>query len=85
MIPARHLFGYAHEGDCCRHSLTYTDDDVHLDIVDDGAGFAPDASEGYGLTTIRRRVADLGGVADVSSDAGGTTVAVSFPAVSSRV
>lgn len=25
MIPARHLFGYAHEGDCCRHSLFYTD------------------------------------------------------------
>nr|WP_138985264.1 sensor histidine kinase [Gordonia otitidis] len=60
-------------------TLTYTDDDVHLDIVDDGTGFAPDTSEGYGLTTIRRRVADLGGIADVSSDAGGTTVAVSFP------
>ena len=63
-------------------TLTYTADEVHLDIVDDGTGFAADASEGYGLTTIRRRVDSLGGQVDITSDDGGTTVAVSFPAVS---
>lgn len=63
-------------------TLTYTADEVHLDIVDDGTGFASDASEGYGLSTIRRRVDSLGGQVDITSDDGGTTVAVSFPAVS---
>ncbi|GAA1480840.1 sensor histidine kinase [Gordonia sinesedis] len=59
-------------------TLTYADDAVHLDVVDDGQGFDVAGTTGYGLSTIRRRVADLDGVVDISSDSDGTTVAVTF-------
>ncbi len=61
-----------------RVTLTYSSDEVHLDIVDDGAGFDADAASGFGLTTMRRRVRELGGDLDVVSEPGHTSVAVGF-------
>lgn len=60
-------------------TLTYTEGEVHLDVVDDGEGFDTMATRGYGLDTIRRRVAELGGVADLDSEPGNTVLAVTFP------
>ncbi|WHU49412.1 sensor histidine kinase [Gordonia sp. L191] len=61
-----------------RVTLTYSTDEVHLDIVDDGVGFDPEATPGFGLTTMRRRVRELGGDLDVVSEPGHTSVAVGF-------
>ncbi len=73
-------------------TLAYTDREVLLDVVDDGAGFDVDtpptsidgdgdaAAGGYGLIGIRSRVAELGGSVVVeSSPAEGTSVSVALP------
>ena len=68
--------------------LTMFDDAVHLDIRDDGCGFAPDdqpavggfAAGGFGLPGMRERAAGLGGSVEIESSAGaGTTIAVTLP------
>ncbi|CRK57920.1 histidine autokinase [Alloactinosynnema sp. L-07] len=66
-------------------TLTYHDDEVLLDIRDDGRGFPPGQTQsgplrGRGLRGIRDRAEQLGGRADVESTVGeGTTVSVRFP------
>lgn len=71
-------------------SLTYADDEVLLDIRDDGAGFAPGAGtepnarrragRGTGLAGIRDRAATLGGRVSVESAPGeGTAISVALP------
>ncbi|CAL9563656.1 hypothetical protein SUDANB95_04647 [Actinosynnema sp. ALI-1.44] len=64
-------------------TLSYMEDRVTLDVVDDGVGFDPDAvraSGGFGLVAMRARVAELGGSLVVESAPGqGTALAVSFP------
>ncbi|SDI33088.1 Signal transduction histidine kinase [Actinokineospora alba] len=66
-------------------TLTYHDDEVLLDIRDDGRGFQPGQPpsgplRGRGLRGIRERAEQLGGRADVESAMGeGTTVSVRFP------
>lgn len=66
-------------------TLTYQEDEVVLDVRDDGRGFAPTAvrprgSRGRGLAGIRDRAAGLGGSTEVESAPGeGTTVSVRFP------
>ena len=71
-----------------RVTLTYLDDEVTVDIRDDGAGFDPTAplpepSEldgGFGLVAMRGRVADLGGTFAVESEPGvGTSVMARLP------
>lgn len=63
-------------------TLTYLDDWVSLDIVDDGSGFNPAAIErpaSFGLTALRMRVEKLGGTLSVESHPGaGTAIAVAF-------
>ncbi len=63
-------------------TLTYLDDWVSLDIVDDGRGFDPAAIErpgAFGLVSLRERVEKLGGTLTVESREGaGTAIAVSF-------
>lgn len=65
-------------------TLTYLDDTVLLDVVDDGDGFDPDAPAaggGFGLPAMRSRVRELGGTLAVETAPGeGTAVAVSLPA-----
>jgi signal transduction histidine kinase len=68
-------------------TLAFGDDQVSLDVTDDGVGFDPAAprsgngSGGYGLTAMRERVAALRGSLDVESGPGqGTTVVATIPA-----
>ena len=67
-------------------TLTYLDDWVGLDIVDDGKGFSPRAVNeaasdrtSFGLIAMRQRVEQLGGTLTIESRAGaGTAIAVGF-------
>lgn len=67
-------------------TLNWLDDEVILDIQDDGVGFAPDATrpqEGghrMGLRTMKQRVEGAGGTWMIDSTPGeGTSLAVTFP------
>ncbi len=68
-------------------TLSFMDDEITLDIVDDGIGFEPDAArsaerrgESFGLATIRQRVERLGGRLSLETAPGsGTALAVSLP------
>ncbi|MFI6299368.1 sensor histidine kinase [Nonomuraea sp. NPDC050790] len=63
-------------------TLSYTDDEVILDVVDDGDGFDTTAApgRGYGLTCMRERAASVGGALTVeSARAQGTVVSASIP------
>ncbi|HWJ85162.1 MAG TPA: sensor histidine kinase [Cellulomonas sp.] len=63
-------------------TLTYLDDEVFLDVVDDGRGFAgrPDPTRGFGLVAMGSRIQELGGTLTVESAPGdGTAIAVRLP------
>lgn len=66
-------------------TLTYLDDQVVLDVADDGRGFDPRAVppsgvRGHGLPAIRARAEQLGGTLTVESAPGeGTVLSVSIP------
>jgi len=69
-------------------TISYMDDSVSLDVVDDGRGFDPKTvrapaagrHESFGLAAIRQRTAQLGGRVSVESRPGrGTAVSVSLP------
>ncbi|MEU7278896.1 sensor histidine kinase [Streptomyces sp. NPDC045431] len=65
-------------------TLTYLDDQVVLDIADDGRGFDPAAVRkglrGHGLPAIRARAEQLGGTLTIESAPGeGTVLSVSIP------
>ncbi|RMI46643.1 sensor histidine kinase [Actinomadura harenae] len=67
-------------------TLSYLDDEVALDVADDGCGFDPaaprpgGAGRGYGLPGMRDRVAGVGGTLVVESEPGeGTVVAARLP------
>lgn len=67
-------------------TLTYLDDWVGLDIVDDGKGFSPRTiaaassdRTSFGLTAMRQRVEQLGGTLTIESRPGaGTAIAAGF-------
>ncbi|MDP9863221.1 MULTISPECIES: sensor histidine kinase [Streptosporangium] len=65
-------------------TLSYLDDEVTLDVFDDGAGFAepaPAPGRGYGLRAMRDRLAEVNGSLAVESALGeGTAVAATVPA-----
>ena len=65
-------------------TLTYSDDTVSLDVVDNGRGFEVAVlergpAESFGLNAIRRRVELQGGTFSIESEPGHTAVAVTFP------
>ncbi|WP_226925302.1 sensor histidine kinase [Georgenia thermotolerans] len=67
-------------------TLSYMDDEVALDVVDDGAGFdaaarpATAGERGFGLAAMRARAQALSGVLVVESAPGaGTAVSVTLP------
>ena len=63
-------------------TLSYMDEQVSLDVRDDGAGFAPGPGPGYGLPGMRRRVLRLAGRLSVESEpGGGTAISAILPAV----
>ncbi|SMQ73231.1 Signal transduction histidine kinase [Plantibacter sp. VKM Ac-1784] len=68
-------------------TLTYLDEEVILDIDDDGTGFDParvaerTAGGSFGMMSMRRRITELGGDVEVRSAPGaGTTITVRFAA-----
>ena len=66
-------------------TLSYSDDVVLLDVVDDGVGFRPgDRGDGtgFGLEAMRRRVQRVAGTLTVESTPGdGTAVSAQVPAL----
>jgi len=69
-------------------TLTYMDDEIILDVQDDGAGFDPAVApqqarqeqRGYGLLSLQERAAQLGGSLTVESSPGeGTTLVMALP------
>ncbi|WP_420824802.1 sensor histidine kinase [Streptomyces coryli] len=73
-------------------TLTHLDDQVVVDIADDGRGFAPESAgtpsgpqRGHGLPAIRARARQLGGTVTVESAPGqGTVLSVSIPLTAPR-
>jgi signal transduction histidine kinase len=55
-------------------TLEYTPETAGLTVRDDGAGFDPSATEGYGLRGMRARVEQVGGTLTLTSPPGGGTV-----------
>ncbi len=77
-------------------TLSYFDDQVSLDIRDDGRGFAPRSGHqpppgelpmgGYGLTAMRERIEGQAGSLTVESEPGaGTTISASLPVAAAPV
>ncbi|SDZ31455.1 Signal transduction histidine kinase [Amycolatopsis xylanica] len=63
-------------------TLSYMEDQVTLDVRDDGVGFA-EVTWGYGLTGMRQRAQRLSGTLDIESEpGGGTAVSATVPAIS---
>ncbi|MDQ6522035.1 sensor histidine kinase [Nocardioides sp. LHD-245] len=66
-------------------TLSYLDDEVMLDVRDDGTGFDPGTPSGptsFGLRGMRQRAERLAGVLDVETEpGGGTVVSVRLPAL----
>ena len=65
-------------------TISYMEDEVVLDVQDDGKGFLPAAAEGkgYGLEGMRQRVKRLRGRLSIESSPGeGTTISISLPAM----
>lgn len=66
----------------CRVTLTTSDRQVRLDVVDDGRGLPPEHRAGVGLASMRERAAELGGRCDLLDAAPhGTRVSVRLPRV----
>ena len=69
-------------------SVTSANNQIRIDVVDDGTGFniaditgKGIENSGFGLASIRERIGELGGRLDFSSSPGqGTTVSVVIPA-----
>ena len=61
-------------------TLSYLDDQVVLDVRDDGSGLAGDRDGGFGLTVMRQRMDGVGGSLAVESEPGaGTAISASVP------
>jgi signal transduction histidine kinase len=63
-------------------TLSYMEDVVALDIRDDGRGFTPGTTTGFGLIAMRQRVTRLAGSFEVESAPGeGTGISATVPAI----
>jgi signal transduction histidine kinase len=72
-------------------TLSYMEDQLALDVRDDGIGFEPaktktDKGSGYGLSAMRQRVGRLAGSLSIESEPGrGTVVSAIVPAIPQAV
>jgi signal transduction histidine kinase len=63
-------------------TISYTDDLVLLDARDDGVGFTPGSTPGFGLRAMEQRLRLAGGHLEVESAPGaGTALSASVPAI----
>lgn len=63
-------------------TLSYMEDVVALDVRDDGAGFVPGDSAGFGLVAMRQRITRLAGAFEVETAPGrGTGISATVPAI----
>ena len=61
-------------------TLSYMEDQVALDVRDDGTGSARPNGSGFGLTAMRQRVLGLDGHLEIESEPGvGTAISASIP------
>jgi signal transduction histidine kinase len=74
------------QASCVMLTLSYMDDEVILDVQDDGIGFISKPTDqagfehGYGLMSLRESALQLGGTLEVESTPGeGTTLALALP------
>ena len=75
-----------HAGAATVHvALRVDDEQVEVEVRDDGIGFDPDArTSGFGLAGMRERVYVAGGSLELCSGADGTTVRARMPAIRRR-
>jgi signal transduction histidine kinase len=68
-------------------TVSYMENEVALDVRDDGVGFDPGLPEhGFGLVAMRQRIAALSGTLQVESEpGGGTAISACVPTVPSLV
>jgi signal transduction histidine kinase len=68
-------------------TVSYMENEVALDVRDDGIGFDPSQPEhGFGLVAMRERIAALSGTLQVESEpGGGTAISACVPTVPSLV
>jgi len=62
----------------CEVSLHQEEGSLTVEIRDDGQGIGPGYVAGVGISSMRRRVASIGGRFTIAGD-GGTTVTAVFP------
>jgi signal transduction histidine kinase len=64
-------------------TISYMENEVALDVRDDGVGFDPALTEGgFGLVAMRQRITELSGTLQVESEpGGGTAVSACVPTV----
>jgi len=67
----------------CRVHLS-VNDQVSIEVVDDGVGLLPNHRAGVGIASMRERVAELGGSCTIESPAEGGTRVLAFLPASSR-
>ena len=61
-------------------TLSYMEQQVALDVRDDGRGFEPAQADGFGLVAMRQRVEGLSGTLQVESEPGaGTAISACVP------
>ena len=61
-------------------TLSYMEQEVALDVRDDGRGFEPAQADGFGLVAMRQRVEGLSGTLQVESEPGaGTAISACVP------
>ena len=64
----------------CRVALAAVNQELRLEIQDDGRGLPPAVEAGIGLTSMRERAAELGGECRIDSSPGrGVSVSAVFP------
>jgi len=61
-------------------TLSYMEQEVALDVRDDGRGFEPAQADGFGLVAMRQRVEGLSGTLQIESEPGaGTAISACVP------
>jgi signal transduction histidine kinase len=73
---------HAHARLCSIHLSV--NDQVSIEVVDDGVGLLPNHRAGVGIASMRERVAELGGSCTIESPAEGGTRVLAFLPASSR-